>query len=222
MRSFTLGIGAFVIATAPALADDFASCRSIKDNLARLTCYDAAADKAPQDGQAAATKAGDLKADMSKTSRTFEDSKSPVDDSPQVIATDASQSSSGKQTALIVRCKEHRTEIFIAAQDFWGTSFGNEQVPVLYRVNNSAPVEQKWNPGHGSALASFAFFPDAAKAAMFLVGLPDTGKIFFRVTDFQGATHDMTFALDGIDEVRSRVGAACKWPPTANKSPAPK
>jgi hypothetical protein len=128
-----------------------------------------------------------------------------------------------KSAALIVRCKEHETQLYIAAKEFWGLSIGGELFQVVYRINDAPPVEQKWPPGQGgSVLMSSVFFPGAKKVPTFLGVLPTTGKIFFRVTDFHGVPHDMTFDLDGIDEVRSRVGAACKWPPIANKSPAVK
>jgi hypothetical protein len=45
MRIAILTLFLCAAGTLPALADDFAACRSIKDSLARLTCYDAAADK---------------------------------------------------------------------------------------------------------------------------------------------------------------------------------
>jgi hypothetical protein len=158
-----------------------------------------------------------------KSSWSIEDSKSPVDDSPQVQATQTIKLDGDKWAALLVRCKEHETEIIVAAQQFWGTSIGGELVPVLYRINDAPPVEQKWHPGHGgSALSSSAFFPDAKKAPAFLATLPDSGKIFFRVADFQGVTHDMTFPLDGIDEIRARVSASCKWVTPAAKPPASK
>ena len=47
MRGIALAVSFSVIASAPASADDLSACRSIKDNLARLTCYDAIADKTP-------------------------------------------------------------------------------------------------------------------------------------------------------------------------------
>jgi hypothetical protein len=141
---------------------------------------------------------------------TFEDSKSLTDNSPEVGA---------KPSALIVRCKEHRTEIFVAALDTWGISTGAGRIAVLCKINDTAPVEQMWDAGQGPASVSFAYYPELEKARAFLVGLPDSGKIFFRVTDEQGATHDMPFVLDGIDEVRTRIGAACKWP--ASSTPRP-
>lgn len=146
------------------------------------------------------------------------ESKSPVDDSPQIVATDVStEGLEGKRAALIVRCKEHRTETFIASADFWGTYAGAEGVPVLYRINSSAPVERKWNPGINSGLSSSVFFPDGERETVaFLMSLPAAGKIFFRVTGYQGAAHDMTFTLDGLADVRARVSGACGWPHAGN------
>ena len=218
MHPIALAIGFSFLAATPAIADDFAACRSIKDNLARLTCYDEAADKAP--AAAAPTVPANAPKPASPTRVwTFEDSKSLTDDSAEVVATNESAAVGGKPSALIVRCKEHRTEIFVAALDTWGISMGAGRIAVLYKINDTAPVEQMWDAGQGPASVSFAYYPELEKAREFLVGLPDSGKIFFRVTDDQGATRDMLFVLDGIDEVRTRVGAACKWPAPSTPRP---
>jgi hypothetical protein len=136
-----------------------------------------------------------------------------------VVATNESETLGAKPSAFIVRCKEHRTEIFVAALDTWGISTGAGRIAVLYKINDTAPVEQMWDAGQGPASVSFAYYPELEKARAFLVGLPDSGKIFFRVTDDQGAMHDMPFVLDGIDEVRTRIGAACKWPAPSTPRP---
>ena len=218
MHPIALAIGFSFLAAKPAIADDFAACRSIKDNLARLTCYDEAADKPPA-AAAPALPAGAPKPDLPTRVWTFEDSKSLTDDTPEVVATNESEAVGAKPSALIVRCKEHRTEIFVAALDTWGISTGAGRIAVLYKINNTAPVEQMWDAGQGPASVSFAYYPELEKAREFLVGLPDSGKIFFRVTDEQGATRGMLFVLDGIDEVRTRIGAACKWPAPSTPRP---
>lgn len=64
----------------------------------------------------------------------------------------------------------------------------------------------------GPARAGRAVFAPG-NAVRFIRALPAGGKFFVRIFGFDGAGHDMTFTLDGLDEVRGRVGVACKWPP---------
>lgn len=218
MRRAFAGILIFTATAAPALADDLASCRSIKDNLARLTCYDAAADKsAPSENSPTTPDAA--APTPAKSTWSIEDGKSPVDDSPQVDAMQIATIGQGKTAALMIRCREHRLEVAVAAQEFWGISIGDQRISVLYRVNDTPAVKQDWNPGRGgSALSSSAFYPDKSSVAAFLASLPEHGTFFIRAFDFQGIPHDMTFPLDGIGDVKQRVNAACRLPagkPTA-------
>jgi len=48
--------------------------------------------------------------------------------------------------------------------------------------------------------------------------LPDGGRIAVSVSDWQGAAHEASFQLTGLDAVRQKVAAACKWPPAAGRA----
>jgi len=206
------GIALAAFAINPALADEIGTCRAIKDAAQRLACFDAAAGPARAVAPAPAPESGFGTLAPVTSAWTFDESRSPVDDSQQIIATNTSEDAAGARTVLIVRCREHHTELYIASEAFWGISYGDQMVPVLYRVNAMPAVQQKWNPGHGGGLGGSAFLPGAGTVPAFIDDLPDSGKIFFRITDFQGVAHDVSFVLDGVNSVRERVGDACKWP----------
>jgi hypothetical protein len=117
---------------------------------------------------------------------------------------------------LMIRCKDHRTALAVAAAGFWGFDVSDHRIPVLYRVDALPAVEGRWLPGvGGSGASSSAFLPGDRNPARVVAALPARGRLFVRVTDMDGGEHDMAFALDGLDAVRERVGAACKWTPAA-------
>ncbi len=181
------------------------SCRDISDTAKRLACFDAITTTAPGPSGPAA-------APVSRWQ--INESKSPVDDSLQVAAVNQSTTDAGKAAILMIRCKEHDTEFFVSADEFWGLSIGGRPIPVTYRVNDAPATKQAWTPGSGSsARGSSAFVPNVKQALAFMASLPEGGRLFLRVEDFQGIGHDMTFNLDGITEVKSRVADACRPKP---------
>jgi hypothetical protein len=196
MRARIIFAGGIVALSA--LAARAEDCRTIKDDGQRLACYDAKAAPAEPSEQ-------------SSDVWTFSESKSPVDDSPRVIAASHSADDDGKPAGLFMRCLEHRTELLVGSNAYWGLAAANGTLRVLFRINEDAAKEQDWilaNSGTSSAV----FFPNPNGVVSFLKALPATGKMFVRVTDFRGAPHDMTFKLDGLPQARDRVAVACKWP----------
>jgi hypothetical protein len=50
-----------------------------------------------------------------------------------------------------------------------------------------------------------------------LRSLPEGARLKITVLDRSSLSHEATFQLAGLDAVRERIAAACKWAPTANK-----
>jgi hypothetical protein len=166
-------------------------CSKVGDGPARLKCFDEAlaALKAPAPPAPPAAGAVEL--------WEVSESKSPVDDSPQVVAGLLAEKGAG---GMIFRCRERRIEGQYMPERFINT---RDSVRGLFRLNGDKPVEVRWS---GSTNGRSAFFNNAAS---FLRSLPDDGKLFMRAYDFQGAAHDATFNLGKVSEARTRVFAAC-------------
>jgi hypothetical protein len=60
-----------------------------------------------------------------------------------------------------------------------------------------------------------AMFKD--DAVRFLRSLPDGGRIIVSVFDSQGVAHEASFQLTGLDAIRQKIAAVCKWTPAADK-----
>jgi hypothetical protein len=179
-------------------------CRTLKDDAQRLKCFDGlVADKSseqPMTPEASAVWA-------------IDESKSPIDDSPQITGTLHATGESSSEAALFLRCKERKTEAFFARRfAYLGT--GNP-VKVLTRINDGQPIETMWNP---STDGTGVFAPSAVQ---FIRSLPDKGKLFIRAFGSQGRTVDGEFSLGNVSEIRDKISVACNWAAGASRPAAP-
>jgi hypothetical protein len=129
---------------------------------------------------------------------------SAVDKSPQfsagLVVGDA---------ALILRCREERTEAAFSTKD---TYLGRENVTVRYRLDQREPVKEVWR----SSMSGRAAF--APKAEDFIRALPDNGRVFIRAIAADGHNKDANFQLAGVSDIKEKIARACNW---ANVSDEP-
>jgi hypothetical protein len=134
-------------------------------------------------------------------------SNSPLDDS-QTVTLSMSDSKpfttsfGPKDATLIVRCKEHSTDVFIVLDEF----LGSDSVKVSYRIDDQPAVEGSWSLStDGKAVFAPAPVQMAKKLAV-------SHRFFARVSDFQGSTYDVEFSPDGLTKALPLVSNACHWP----------
>lgn len=170
----------------------FSICKKISADTARLKCFDEIGAKQDQ---------GPSPTNPSEPAKwEYETDNSPIDDSPQVSA-----SIKGTGNSLLVfRCKEHLTEAAFLPGEFFMNGIGSS-VPAIIRLNEDAPIHSTWS---ASTNGRAAFAPHAID---FIRSLPDGGKMFIRLTGYQGRTVDGKFDLVDVSEARSKVSDACHW-----------
>jgi hypothetical protein len=135
---------------------------------------------------------------------------SPVDYSPIAVATTSSREvASGSEMQLSIRCRGGRTELAVAGP---ATSGRGEDYAIFYRINGGQAVQVAAAP---ASSAGVAFKSDAAGLVQ---RLPGQGEFTVRVQSRTGAAQDVTFSLVGLDLVREKMTAACKWPHAVAKS----
>jgi hypothetical protein len=108
-------------------------------------------------------------------------------------------------TVLVLRCKEKKTEAYLG-KPFTLFGANTVTVKVLVRINDGKPIETQWQPS-SNGLGVFA-----VAAVEFIRALPANGKIFIRVTTFDGSTVDGAFTLGNVSEIRDKIAADCHWP----------
>jgi hypothetical protein len=137
---------------------------------------------------------------------------SPVDYSPMITATTSSQSVAKDAPAIfIIRCRGQRTDLLVSTEGSWRASRANE-LQVDLRVNDQPGVRMQWI---ASSDGRTAIFKD--DAVRFLRSLPDGGRIMVSVSDSQGTAHEASFQLTGLDVIRQKIAAACKWTPAPDR-----
>src|SRR5882762_1813335 len=137
---------------------------------------------------------------------------SPIDYTPLIaVAIRLPFSVKHAPTTLAMRCRGGRTEFLVRTEGTWRVSRARE-VQVDYQINDQPVVRLPWTM---SADGRTAIYKDDPVAL--LQSLPEGARLKINVRDEPGASHEAAFELTGLDAVREKIAAACKWPPPANK-----
>ena len=148
----------------------------------------------------------------SDTAWLVSETTSPVDYSPFITAVIHSTSSvKDAPSTLAVRCRGSRTELLFRTKGTWRATRASE-VRVDYQINDQPFVKLQWTVSADGATASYK--DDAVEL---LRSLPEGARLKISVFDGRGPGQEATFQLTGLDSVRTKIGLACKWPPTADK-----
>jgi type VI secretion system (T6SS) VasI/EvfG family protein len=140
---------------------------------------------------------------------------SPLDYSPTITATTSSQPVAKDAPAiLIIRCRGQRTDLLVRTEGSWRASRAND-LQVDLRVNDQPAISMQWIASSDGRTAIFK-----NDAVRFLRSLPDGGRIMFSVPNRQGVAHEALFQLTGLEAIRQKIAAACKWTPADRMAPA--
>ena len=136
---------------------------------------------------------------------TISETTSPVDYSPIATATTlAGVGSAESSMKLSIRCRGGRTELSFAGPAISGRGDG---YAISYRINDGKPAQVAAAvPSFGSGVAV------AGDAVRLLQSFPDNAVLAVHLSPGAGAAHDATFSLAGLDAMRARMAAICKWP----------
>ncbi|HLZ02532.1 MAG TPA: hypothetical protein VKR55_10335 [Bradyrhizobium sp.] len=130
---------------------------------------------------------------------------SPVDYSPIATATTASRKvAGGVAMQLSIRCRGGRTELAVTGAAITGRG---DNYYISYRVNGGNPVQLA-----GAAAASGDGVAFKGDVVALLQSLPDAGELAVRLLPLSGNELDGSFALNGLEALRTRIGTTCKWP----------
>ena len=90
------------------------------------------------------------------------------------------------------------------------------EVRVDYQINDQPPVRLVWA---ASADGKTAIYKDDQSD---FCKRYRKARLKINVLDGADSSHEATFPLAGLDAVREKIAAACKWTPPANKMPSEK
>jgi hypothetical protein len=145
----------------------------------------------------------------SNASWVISETTSPVDYGVLVTATIHSISNAkDAASTLIFRCHALQTELSVRMELAW-SEMRSTDAQVEYRVNDQPPVRSKW--ALSADRKTLTYGDDGAGL---LRSLPEGTKFKINVPDKPGFAQESTFQLNGLDIVRKKIAAACKWAPT--------
>jgi hypothetical protein len=147
------------------------------------------------------------------TNWVISETTSPVDYSPLVTASIRSTSRvKDAPSALAVRCRGQHTELVIRTDGSW-TATRSSELRVDYQVNDHPAVGLQWILSSDGKTATYKDDP-----VSFLQSLPDGARLKINVADRASSSHEAMFQIDGWDVVRNKIGTACKWARTTDKT----
>jgi len=135
---------------------------------------------------------------------------SPVDYARIATATTSSREhAGGSAMQLSVRCRGGRTELVIAGP---GISGRGEDYLISYRVSGGQMEQVAASTAAFGAGVAVKSDPVAV-----LRSLPGEGELAVHLSPRVGTVQDGIFSLAGLDTVRAKMKAACKWPDAVAK-----
>lgn len=135
---------------------------------------------------------------------------SPIDYSPIATATTSSREVAGVSAMrLTIRCRGGHTELMVTGP---AINDRGDNYFISYRVNDGPSVQLA-----GAAPASGDGVAFKGDVVALLKSLPSDGELVVRLFPLSGNGLDGVFSLDGLEALRTRIGATCNWPQTIAK-----
>lgn len=134
--------------------------------------------------------------------------RAPLDDSLSITAINVAEFSTsgyGDNPSLIVSCREGTPALIYDTDDYLLTNIRSNSIEVTFRIGDNPAETQQWSKlttGEGAGL-----FGDRAIALMRRIY--DADRIFLRLVERNGQTHDALFPLDGGPAAYDAAADAC-------------
>jgi hypothetical protein len=142
---------------------------------------------------------------------------SPVEYGPLITATIRSKSDARDgPNMLAVRCRAQHTEVMVRTDGAWNGR-RSDAFQVDYQINDQPIVREQWML---SADGKTAFY--RGDPVGLLRSIPDGATLKVGVAHKGMVRREAMFQLNGLDAVRQKVGALCKWAPVTARTSSEK
>lgn len=179
---------------------EIAACAAQESPVYRLTCYDDLATRHSLAPTVTET------TDPAKTGawRTNTDTDPLNDKSIFTAILDAEEGRSrfGREIALVVRCSNNKTEMYIVWNDFLGT----KEIRTTYRVDKNKAETSSWSISTNNKAA---FFPGSPVPLLKL--LVDSSSFVANVTPYNESPVTAIFNTTGAGEALADIRKGCNW-----------
>jgi type VI secretion system protein VasI len=207
-------------------ASKLQACASIQSDIDRLSCYDKAfggqhvatpATSPPQTPAVAAKKPANdgLMVSENQVGWSNKETTSGLDNSktetailPAATAKISRFAASGlaQHAALIIRCREGKTDLYVAYTDI--VDGMEHTISVQYRIGDSPVKKDRW--GISQDYQSYGTW-QTAETLPFIKSLLSANEFYIRGDAGSMGTSEALFKLAGIETAIAPVRAACHW-----------
>ena len=199
---FTI-LTSFVLSANADINAEIAKCTSEKNGVKRLECFDLLSNK--------------LNVSQPKISTTtvskwrVDKETSKIDDSSNIfLMLNAESSISGwlnktHTPELTIRCKEHKTEVYIETGMSSSVEYGTDGATVILRFDKEKA--KSYNTGKSTDGEALFFSQSVGLIKQML----SHSTMLFQFTPFNSSPVMTTFDLSGISEVIKPLRETCKW-----------
>ena len=172
------------------------SCSEL-DSAARTECVDALLEDLSR---------RDAAPPPSQPSWIVSETTSPVDYVPQVTAVLAPETAAEDgPSAFSIRCRAGRAQLLLSTHGSW-PAIRADELRITYRLDDTPAVQQRWAASPSGSAAYFT-----GDVGRFLASLPATARLSLRVTHGRGTSREAVFHLQGLEDVKQKLAAACHW-----------
>ena len=136
-------------------------------------------------------------------------SRAEIDDTPQIFAINVSDWGTGfsvTNPSLKVACIERDPRVIFDADTYLSTDYNSNTIPMTVRVGEADAYSERWSKLTNSQGAGLFGPPSVA----LMIDLLNNEKLFLRLEENNGNTHDLSIQLAGSQEVFEALADACQ------------
>lgn len=186
-------------AATPVTKDDLAKCAATANSVERLACFD---DLAKQAGVVASTTDTSSPGGGKWNTATNTDPMTDKSVYTAILLSDNGKGRFGDPVALLLRCKDKKTEMFIA----WSSYLGSDEARVTFRLDKEPAKTTAWSI---STNGKATFYPSSPVS--YLKKLVDGKSFVASVTPYHENSITAVFDITGADTALADIRKGCGW-----------
>ncbi|HHU93732.1 MAG TPA: DNA primase [Alcaligenaceae bacterium] len=180
--------------------DKVAACAAIDNTVNRLECYDNLAKT-----EGLVTTSSTQKSTNSKwITNTQTDPLTDKSIYTSLLIADQGKGKYGDTIALLVRCQNNKTEMYID----WESFLGSDDIRTTYRVGKNPAKTSNW---HLSTDKKAAFFPDTPIPTLKEFISVEDPSFVANVTPYNESPVTAVFDITGAEEALADIRKGCNW-----------
>ncbi|HUH59624.1 MAG TPA: type VI secretion system-associated protein TagO [Candidimonas sp.] len=200
MKRLLLALVLLPLGTHAVESEEVAACAVKQNTVERLSCFD---ELASRHSLAPTTVDTTGKAGTGTwVTRTSTDPMTDTSIHMAFLLAESGRSKYGNSIALVARCSNNKTEMWVD----WQSYLGNRNTSVTHRVGKEKPKTASW---HLSADNKATFFPTSPVAL--LKSMTETNSFVANVTPYNENPVTAVFDTTGAAEALADIRNDCKW-----------